>query len=106
MMPRNTLLIAALALPCSATQAQPDPLVVRGWAAACFNCHGTNGQAVKGHEVLAGKDGAAMLRTLLEFKNGTKPATLMHQLTRGYSDEQLGAISAWFAAQPPAAARE
>jgi cytochrome c553 len=36
---------------------------------------------------------------LLSFKNGTRPATIMHQLTKGYTDEQLAQISAYFAAQ-------
>ena len=34
-----------------------------------------------------------------EFKSGARPATLMHQLAKGYSDEQIEAIAAYFAAQ-------
>ena len=34
--------------------AQTDPLQVRSWAAACANCHGTNGSAQPGNEPLAG----------------------------------------------------
>ncbi len=48
---------------------------------------------------LAGVDKAEMLKKLLDFKRGAKPATIMHQLSKGYSDEQLAAIAAWFAAQ-------
>jgi cytochrome c553 len=32
------------------------------------------------------------------FKAGTRPATVMHQIAKGYSDEQIKAIAAWFAA--------
>ena len=82
-----------------AAQAQFDPLQVRSWAAACANCHGTNGQAQKGNEPLAGGNKDEMLKKLMDFKSGAKPATIMHQLSKGYTDEQLTAIVSWFAAQ-------
>jgi cytochrome c553 len=36
---------------------------------------------------------------MLDFKNGRRPATIMHQIAKGYSDEQIAAIAAYFAAQ-------
>lgn len=82
-----------------ATLAQAQVDQVKVWAAACANCHGTNGHAQPGMEALAGKDKDEMLQKLLDFKNGRKPATLMHQLAKGYTDDELRAISAYFAAQ-------
>ena len=79
--------------------ASSDPLQVRSWAAACANCHGTNGQAQPGNEPLAGGKKDEMLKKLMDFKSGAKPATIMHQLSKGYTDEQLAAIAGWFAAQ-------
>ena len=79
--------------------ASSDPLQVRSWAAACANCHGTGGQAQPGNEPLAGGNKDEMLKKLMDFKSGAKPATIMHQLAKGYTDEQLAAITAWFAAQ-------
>jgi cytochrome c553 len=35
---------------------------------------------------------------MLDYKNGRKPATLMHQIAKGYSDEQIQQIAAYFAA--------
>ncbi|GAB4089780.1 c-type cytochrome [Hydrogenophaga soli] len=92
------LLGTALALGAALAQAQVAQVKV--WAAACANCHGTNGQAQPGIEPLAGKDKAEMLQKLLDFKAGRKPATLMHQLSKGYTDEQLADIAGYFAAQP------
>ena len=68
-------------------------------AAACASCHGTNGHAQPGMESLAGGNKDDMLKKLMDFKSGAKPATIMHQLAKGYSDEQLAAIVGWFAAQ-------
>ncbi len=82
-----------------AAYAQIDPLQVRSWAAACANCHGTNGKAEPGMISLAGDNKDEMLKKLLDFKSGARPATIMHQLSKGYSDEQLAAIASWFAAQ-------
>ena len=42
-----------LMLGAAAAQAQ-DAAQVRSWAAACANCHGTNGVAQPGNESLAG----------------------------------------------------
>lgn len=83
----------------AALGAQAQPSQVRVWAAACANCHGTDGRAQSGMEALAGKDKDEMLQKLLDFKSGRKPATIMHQLSKGYSDEQLKEIVAYFAAQ-------
>lgn len=85
---------------CAATlSAHAQVNQVRVWAAACANCHGTEGRALEGMEALAGKNKDDMLKTLLDFKSGRKPATIMHQLSKGYTDEQLAEIAAYFAAQ-------
>jgi len=93
------LLAAALAAFSGWAQAQAvDPLQVRSWAAACATCHGTHGIAETGMESLAGANKDELLKKMLDFKTGKKPATLMHQLSKGYSDEQLGALATYFAA--------
>jgi cytochrome c553 len=80
-------------------QAQPaDAVQLRSWAAACANCHGTHGVAEKGMESLAGQKQDELLKKLLDFKTGRKPATLMHQIAKGYSDEQLQQLAGYFAA--------
>jgi cytochrome subunit of sulfide dehydrogenase len=77
----------------------PSAAQVRSWAAACANCHGTNGQAQPGMESLAGVNKDDIVKKMLDFKAGRKPATIMHQLSKGYSDDQIQAIAAYFAAQ-------
>lgn len=97
---KSTLPLLAILLAAGTAAAQaPDPLQVRSWAAACANCHGTQGVAQPGMESLAGANKDEMLKKLLDFKAGRKPATLMHQLSKGYTDEQLQALAAYFAAQ-------
>jgi cytochrome c553 len=34
-----------------------------------------------------------------EFKSGARQGTVMNQLAKGYTDEQIDALAGWFAAQ-------
>ena len=83
------------------SQAQPaHSLQARSWAASCAACHGTNGQAQPGIVALAGLPQDVIVQKMLDYKAGRMPAaTVMHQLAKGYSDEQITAIAAYFAAQ-------
>ncbi|MEN9538713.1 MAG: Cytochrome subunit of sulfide dehydrogenase [Pseudomonadota bacterium] len=94
------LLAAAVAsLGSPAALAQADALQARSMAASCANCHGTNGRAAPGMVSLAGYDRAALVKAMADFKSGARPATIMHQLAKGYSDAQIEAIAGYFAAQ-------
>ena len=97
---RLTAACFVLALPAAGSLAQaPDALQIRSWAGACANCHGTNGNALAGNEPLAGMKREDIVQKMLDFKNGRKPATVMHQLSKGYTDEQIAAIAGYFSAQ-------
>ncbi len=91
----------ALGLAAMINTAAADPNLGRSLAATCANCHGTNGKAVPGSglEALAGIDKDKLLQKLGDFKSGVKPATIMHQIAKGYTDEQLDLIAGYFAAQ-------
>ena len=82
-------------------QTRPDPDLARNLAATCANCHGTNGNAVKGSglDSLAGVPTDKTLQKLADFKSGDKPASIMHQIAKGYTDAQLDLIATYFAAQ-------
>lgn len=75
-----------------------DALQVRSLAASCANCHGTLGVAQPGMESLAGQAKDDLVKKMLDFKSGKKPATIMHQLSKGYSDEQIEQLAVYFAA--------
>lgn len=90
------LALAALAATPALAQ---DVNLARNLAATCANCHGTNGASVGGNETLAGKPKEDLVKTLQDFKAGRKPATIMHQLSKGFSDAQIEAIASYFAQQ-------
>ena len=78
----------------------------RSLASACFTCHGTDGTSVGGvPPSLAGRSSDELFQTMKEFQSGKRPATIMHQQARGYTDQQLQAIAAYFASVKTAPAR-
>lgn len=84
---------------CGLAQAQ-HPHLARNLAATCANCHGTNGHARGDMKPLAGMPSDKMIAMLGDYKSGNQPATIMHQIAKGYTDEQIKLMAAFFAAQP------
>ncbi|MBU3552616.1 MULTISPECIES: c-type cytochrome [Polynucleobacter] len=81
----------------SISQAQSDTtkLYHRGLAATCANCHGTDGKGVVdgGMPLINNLTSEQMLTQLKAFKSGAREGTIMPQLAKGYSDEQLEIIA-------------
>jgi cytochrome subunit of sulfide dehydrogenase len=93
------LLAAALALSPITASAQDN---ARNLAAACAICHGTQGKPAPGAPLipLAGLPSDHIATQMRAFRDGKRPATVMHQIAKGYNDAQIDAMAAWFAAQP------
>ncbi len=94
---RVTLLTVAfigggLALPASAQDAN----LGRNLAATCITCHGKN---ATGTGTLDGMPKDRLVQTMKAFKSGARPATLMHQLSKGYSEPQVELIAEYFSKQ-------
>ncbi len=95
----SCLALAGSALAISAQAQNVSANQVRSWAAGCANCHGTNGHAEPGMAALAGIPADVIVKKMQDYKTGRQPATIMHQLSKGYSDDQIQAIASYFAAQ-------
>jgi cytochrome c553 len=90
---------SALSLPALA-QSGSSGTLARNLAATCANCHGTNGQAIGDMKPLAGVSAEKIVAMMADFKSGNQPATIMHQIAKGYTDEQIKLIAGYLAAQP------
>lgn len=102
----KTILLAALALSMmviATTHAQESSSPGRNLAANCANCHGTNGRSVSGMPSLAGRPRGEVARILREFRDGKRPATIMQQIAKGYTETQIDAVSDFFAAESASA---
>ena len=77
-----------------------DLNVGRSLAATYANCHGTQGRP-RGPAMppLAGMKADVMLELLSDFRRGAQPGTVMPQIVKDYTQEQLRLVAAYFAAQ-------
>ena len=75
-----------------------DASQARNLAAACFTCHGTDGRSTGGiPPSIAGQNRNYLLQQLRDFKSGKRPATIMHQQAKGYTDSELEMLATYFA---------
>lgn len=71
------------------------------FASNCFNCHGTDGLSKVAIPSLAGKNKALFIEQMKGFKTGTLAASIMPQLAKGYTDEEIEVLADFFAQQTP-----
>jgi sulfide dehydrogenase cytochrome subunit len=97
----NRLLVAAaLAAAPLASQAQ-DTTAARSLAGTCASCHGTDGRSVTKEVVaLAGLPREYIVTQMKAFRDGSRAATVMHQIAKGYSDPQIELMADYFARRP------
>ncbi len=73
-------------------------------AANCAACHGTNGDTKNAPNFamlpgLAGQPRENLAASLRAFKSGSRPSTIMTQIAKGYTDEQIELLATFFATQ-------
>jgi len=97
--PRLLLLLTACGV--QAQGNDPQALRASSLAATCAQCHGTAGRALPGAVVpgLAGLPAGYLAEQMKAFKNGTRTATVMHQIAKGYSEAQIDQLASYFSAQ-------
>ena len=97
----NKLLIAAVVAAVPLAVSAQDNAAARSLAATCANCHGTDGRsATKEVAPLAGLPKDDIAAKLQGFRDGSRPATVMHQIAKGYSDQQLELVADYFSRRP------
>jgi cytochrome subunit of sulfide dehydrogenase len=98
----GTLIIASLAQAAeviSSVESHSNSPHIRTLAASCAACHGSNGNALQGNAVLAGKDGAKFTAKMLAFKDGSATATVMHHHAKGLNVDEINLLADYFAKQ-------
>ena len=68
-------------------------------AASCSGCHAANAKVETPVPPLKGRPAADITDAMIEFKSGKRPGTIMDRIAKGFSDEEIRAISAWYAGQ-------
>ena len=81
---------AVAALPAAAAMPPPG-------AAGCSGCHAAH--VATAIPKLVGRNPTELVAAMQGFKNGSKPATVMDRIAKGFSDEEIKAIADWYGAQ-------
>lgn len=100
----TALCVAALGTGLALPAVAQDATQARSLASSCFTCHGTDGRSVGGVPPgLAGQSKAYLVQQMKDFQSGKRPATVMQQIAKGYSDAQLEAMAGYFSGIAPGA---
>ena len=86
--------VASIAAAAAVAAAEPP-----AGAAACSGCHPASPRVTSPVPRLTGVDQAAIVRALREFRSGQRPATVMDRIAKGFTDDEIQALAAWFATQ-------
>jgi len=89
--------IAAILLVAGAAQAQDGPSG-QAMVQTCYVCHGPQGKSAEAVPPLMLGQKDFIQRQMLDFKTDRRPATIMNRIAKGYSDEQIAAISDYLGA--------
>ncbi len=85
--------LAAAATPGAVGDARSQP--IPPGAVACGGCHPrAPGAAIV---PLAGMPAESIAASMRAFRTGERPATVMDRIAKGFSDDEVTAIAAWFA---------
>lgn len=71
-------------------------------ASSCSGCHPANRIVQTPVAILAGRPASELVGAVQAFRDGARPATVMNRIAKGFSDAEIAAIAAWYAAQPGA----
>jgi cytochrome c553 len=66
-------------------------------ASTCMSCHGPGGKSHGATPSLAGLDKDYFVKSMHDFKAGTRPASIMKRHASGYTDAEIEAMGAYFA---------
>ena len=86
--------IAAAGLGCAPADAA-DPALV---ASSCTGCHAASGKLSTAIPTIRGQPEAFLFEAMRAFRAGQRPATVMDRIAKGFTDEEIRQLAAYFAA--------
>jgi sulfide dehydrogenase cytochrome subunit len=89
------LIFLLLAFGSAAARAQESP----PGAAACLGCHPASRWVATPVPRLNARPAADIVTAMQEFRTGKRPATVMDKIAKGFSESEIVAIAAWYAAR-------
>ena len=98
-MSRN-LLVAVMGLAIglgAATSARAEIASPIVHANTCFSCHGSDGKSAGAMPSINGKPAAYISTMLNAYRDGSKKGTVMNRIAKGFTPDEIEALSRYFA---------
>ena len=67
-------------------------------ASSCSGCHAASASVQTPVPALLGRPSGEIVRAMGQFRSGQRQATVMDRIAKGFSDDEIAAIAAWYAA--------
>lgn len=84
----TALAVGAVLAPAAAQNANPQLLTI-----SCAGCHGPGGHSPATIPSIYGRTSDSIAETLRHFRDGSRPATVMNRIAKGYSDAEIDAVA-------------
>jgi sulfide dehydrogenase cytochrome subunit len=94
----HSLLAASVVIGLPSTS-RAGPADIPAGAAACSGCHPAKAGVDTAAPRLVGRDPATIVAAMAQFQSGSRPSTVMGRIAKGFTDEEIKAIAAWYGAQ-------
>jgi cytochrome c553 len=91
--------VAVLLLAITAHAFAAGPADAPPGALSCSGCHATARSVDTTVPRLIGRNPADIVTAMQAFKSGQLPSTVMDRIAKGFSDDEVKAIAAWYGAQ-------
>ena len=69
-------------------------------ASSCTGCHAPRKVADSVIPHIAGRNANDTAKAMREYRSGAWPSSVMGRISKGFDDQQIDALAAWFAKQP------
>ena len=68
-------------------------------ASSCSGCHAVSAAVQTPVTRITGRPAVEIVSAMQAFRAGQRPATVMDRIAKGFSEPEIAAIAAWYAAQ-------
>jgi sulfide dehydrogenase cytochrome subunit len=97
----SALLLAGLAGSSMAgSSASAQSLAGPPGASSCTGCHASSKVADPAIPRIAGRSANDIAKALREYRGGTLQSSVMGRIAKGFDEQQIDTLAAWFAKQP------
>ena len=95
---RGVIILGSITLGGVASAATPSAQML---ANTCAGCHGTDGSSTgPATPSIAGMSSEYFIDSMKAYQEGTRPATIMGRIAKGYTEEEIKAMAGYFSKQP------